>query len=367
MYRILIVDDEPMALYSAAHAFPWTRFGFDEPVTTTNPRTALEWLQSQTFDAALVDIRMPDLSGIDLIRIGKEEGLSTVFLVLSGYSDFEYVQTVLRLRAFDYCLKPILPDAAEAVLTRLSKLLHARRSASDPDIIAAMSHATPLRRLFGLRGLPVPEGTLSMALVSAPQPEALPGMLTGFRNSLMLWADDKTILIFSPMPEGALQQALAQLSGAVDCYIQPVAQDVLNPIRQLQLLQETLLAMKPGQAPVALRVNDCSPAFLELLNYVDQHLMKDLSLQDLSARFHLNYTYCSELFRSITGQTFTKYLTSHRMEQAAKLIAGTALSMTEIARQTGYSNYNHFSTTFKAYFGQTPGAYRALHQEQEET
>ncbi len=367
VYRILIVDDEPMALYSAAHAFPWARFGFDEPVTTTNPRTALEWLRTQSFDAAIVDIRMPDLSGIDLIRLGAEEGMSTVFLVLSGYTDFEYVQTVLRLHAFDYCLKPILPDAAEAALTRLSQRLRASRCVSDPDIIAALNAGAPLKRLFGRRGLPVPEGTLSMALITAPKPQDLPQMLGAFRDSLLLWASERAVLAFSPMPESALHQALQQLTGAACCYIQPVPLEALNPVRQIQLLQETLLTLRPSDPPAALRVNDCSPAFLELLNYVDQHLIEDLSLQELSARFHLNYTYCSELFRSVTGQTFTKYLASHRMERAAELIAGTAVSMTEIARQTGYSNYNHFSTTFKGYFGQTPGAYRAVHQEQGES
>lgn len=100
-----------------------------------------------------------------------------------------------------------------------------------------------------------------------------------------------------------------------------------------------------------------------MLNYVDAHLSDELSLQRLSAQFHLNYTYCSELFRAITGATFTKYLSSHRMERAQTLIITTPMSISEIARQTGYSNYNHFSATFKTYFGQTPGAYRTAHQE----
>lgn len=84
-----------------------------------------------------------------------------------------------------------------------------------------------------------------------------------------------------------------------------------------------------------------------MLNYVDEHLSDELSLQRLSAQFHLNYTYCSELFRAITGATFTKYLSSHRMERARTLIITTPMSISEIARQTGYSNYNHFSATFK--------------------
>ena len=115
MYRILIADDEPMALYSTAHAFPWADWGFDPPVLMTEAPAALDKLRTERFDAAIVDIRMPQMTGIDLIRLSGEAGLQTVFIVLSGYSDFSYVQTALRLSTFDYCLKPILPDAAQDV------------------------------------------------------------------------------------------------------------------------------------------------------------------------------------------------------------------------------------------------------------
>lgn len=368
MVRTLIVDDEPMALYSAAHAFPWAKYGFDEPVTTTDTFVALDLLRTQHFDAAIVDIRMPDLTGIDLIRIGNEENLSTVFIVLSGHADFAYVQSALRLHAFDYCLKPVLPDAAEGALSRLSQRIRAIRCQRDPALIASLTGAAPLRDLFASRGLPLPEGGLSMALLTSNAPEGLPAVLQGkLGDSLLLWASDSTMLAFSPLPEHLLHQALQRLPNVLCCYTQPASLDALTPNRQYELLRQTLLTMRPGQPPLTLRVNDCSPAFLELLEYVDQHFMEDLSLQSLSARFHLNYTYCSELFRSITGLPFTKYLTRHRMERAAEMISGTSVSMTEIARQVGYGNYNHFSATFKAYFGQTPGAYRGLRQGKGET
>lgn len=322
MYRILIVDDEPMALYSTAHTFPWADWGFDPPVLMTEAPAALDKLRTERFDAAIVDIRMPQMTGIDLIRLSGEAGLQTVFIVLSGYSDFSYVQTALRLSTFDYCLKPILPDAAQAALERLSGRIHDIRVGSDPAFLATLSSTAPLKPLFTQRGLPVPEGMLSMVLLSAEKPETLPPLLNGFQASLSFWADANEVLLFTPMPE-----------------------------------------VQPGQAPVSIHVNDCSPTFFDMLNYVDAHLSDELSLQRLSAQFHLNYTYCSELFRAITGATFTKYLSSHRMERARTLIITTPMSISEIARQTGYSNYNHFSATFKTYFGQTPGAYRTAHQE----
>ena len=359
LYRILMADDEPMALYSAAHAFPWAQYGFDEPVTTTEPKQALELLRTQTFDAAIVDIRMPDLTGIDLIRICRDEEIPTVFVVLSGYADFNYVQSAMRLQAFDYCLKPVMPEAAEDALARLSQRIYETRRIHDPATIRTLGTADPLPELFAHRGLTWSEGMLSLALITADDADTLTRHMQEFSQGLLLWADDTSLLVLTAMPEAELRQTLARLPGFPCCYTQPVMPDLLNPARQYQLLAKMLAARKPGQPPLALRVNDCHPAFFELLDYVDHHLQEELSLQQLATRFHLNYTYCSELFRSITGQNFTKYMTSHRMEQVARLMNNTALSLAEVARQAGYSNYNHFSATFKTYFGQTPGAYRS--------
>ena len=203
MYRILIADDEPMALYSTAHTFPWADWGFDPPVLMTEAPAALDKLRTERFDAAIVDIRMPQMTGIDLIRLSGEAGLQTVFIVLSGYSDFSYVQTALRLSTFDYCLKPILPDAAQAALERLSGRIHDIRVGSDPAFLATLSSTAPLKPLFTQRGLPVPEGMLSMVLLSAEKPETLPPLLNGFQASLSFWADANEVLLFTPMPEQA--------------------------------------------------------------------------------------------------------------------------------------------------------------------
>lgn len=158
MYRILIVDDEPMALYSTAHTFPWADWGFDPPVLMTEAPAALDKLRTERFDAAIVDIRMPQMTGIDLIRLSGEAGLQTVFIVLSGYSDFSYVQTALRLSTFDYCLKPILPDAAQAALERLSGRIHDIRVGSDPAFLATLSSTAPLKLLLRSADCPCRKG-----------------------------------------------------------------------------------------------------------------------------------------------------------------------------------------------------------------
>ena len=358
MFRVLIVDDEPMALFSTAHSFPWEKYGFSAPLTTTDPFAALDMLRREHFDAAIVDIRMPGMNGIDLIRSCGDERIDTVFIVLSGYSDFDYVQGALRLRSFDYCLKPVLPDDAEAALRRLADHLRALHAANDPSQIAALNSYAPLCSLFAGCGLAAPEGKMVLALVSSADPNALYAAAASLPHSLVFWPAADQMLICAPLPEETVCTALSALPQARCCYTPGIPLEGLIPVQQYKLLEDALAGVEIGDEPMLVRAGDVSPAFLELLEYVDQHFQEELSLQELANHFHLNYTYCSELFRSITGQTFTKYITQRRMKQAAELLVITNQSVNKIAMLIGYSNYTHFFTAFKNYFGQTPGAYR---------
>lgn len=202
MYRILIADDEPMALYSTAHAFPWADWGFDPPVLMTEAPAALDKLRTERFDAAIVDIRMPQMTGIDLIRLSGEAGLQTVFIVLSGYSDFSYVQTALRLSAFDYCLKPILPDAAQTALERLSGRIHDIRVGSDPAFLATLSSTAPLKPLFTQRGLVVHGAFVRAeardASTAAERVSGVSVLLGGRERSPAVHANDRTVAVIYP-------------------------------------------------------------------------------------------------------------------------------------------------------------------------
>lgn len=81
---------------------------------------ALEELEKKKPDILFTDIRMPGYNGLDLLEKLKEKNLAIKVVFVTGYADFEYVQTALRLGAFDYLLKPIDEEKLGEVLERLS-------------------------------------------------------------------------------------------------------------------------------------------------------------------------------------------------------------------------------------------------------
>lgn len=95
-----------------------------------------------------------------------------------------------------------------------------------------------------------------------------------------------------------------------------------------------------------------------ITRYMQEHLAEEMSLTVLSEEFHLHPQYISQLFKNEIGVNFLAYLTNVRMEKAKKLLLSTALSITEIAEQSGYWDYRVFTKVFKKSEGVTPSQYR---------
>ena len=91
---------------------------------------------------------------------------------------------------------------------------------------------------------------------------------------------------------------------------------------------------------------------------MQEHLAEDISLTILAEQFHLNAQYISQLFKSEIGVRFLTYLTNIRIEKAKQLLLSTALSIAEVAEQSGYGDYRVFTKVFKKTEGVTPSQYR---------
>src|SRR5690606_36554031 len=82
-------------------------------------------------DLVIVDIRMPVLDGLALIKHINEEMLQKpLFIIVSGYHDFTYAQQAIRYNVHDYILKPVDEKELEATLRKLATALSLRKLAS---------------------------------------------------------------------------------------------------------------------------------------------------------------------------------------------------------------------------------------------
>ena len=101
--------------------------------------------------------------------------------------------------------------------------------------------------------------------------------------------------------------------------------------------------------------------FLPVLHHIWQNY-RDVSLEDLSSRFHYNPTYISTRIREITGMTFSDILTDIRLKKAAEMLQYTDSSILEISERIGYHSADHFSRIFKKTYHDSPSHYREKYQ-----
>lgn len=96
----------------------------------------------------------------------------------------------------------------------------------------------------------------------------------------------------------------------------------------------------------------------ELLLYIREHYTEKITLQTLSAQFHLSEKYISRYFKEHFYLTFSDYLNHLRLTCAKRLLETTELSVTEISLCSGFPNVSYFIRTFKKNYGISPLKYR---------
>jgi|GEM_PF-1219086 len=107
MYRVLIVDDEKFVRKSIINQIEWEQRGLVLVGEADNGEAALSLVSLVKPDIILVDIKMPIMNGIELIRNVKKEYPNIYFIILSGYDDFEYTKEAIKLGITNYIKKPI--------------------------------------------------------------------------------------------------------------------------------------------------------------------------------------------------------------------------------------------------------------------
>ena len=101
-----------------------------------------------------------------------------------------------------------------------------------------------------------------------------------------------------------------------------------------------------------------SPLIQKVINRINLHLESNLSLKTLAAECYISPSYLSNVFKQETGQTLTDYISSRRMERAAKLLLTTNARVAVVAEEVGILDVNYFTKMFKAATGETPTHFR---------
>lgn len=368
-------------------------------------KTMLEELKP---DLAMIDIRMPGLSGLEVVELLKHQGeVMTHFIINTAYSDFDYVKRALNLKTDAYFLKPCKKIEKIEVIKRLCLLVEEEKK-TRKERQALMDVLPMLKNVLGseilqsvisgqcdeegffryceMNHMEHPSGCI---LTLIPKRKAIlerseilnaieKGLgehcyylvtVTDFGIVLMYlleqdmdpeeqknWCGDLTFLLLKNLEMVCRQEFLYGIGGIYSDFLQ---MPVSYKESVTDLKQGGFLNISDLRYPEEAEGKDKSDFYMDkAIRYLQKNYQKDLSLTDCAENVGISPYYLSHLFPEQSGKTFIEYLSWIRIEEAKRLIQETDMTIKELGEKVGYQNTTYFSKVFKRMTGYTVSEYR---------
>ena len=121
--KVLLVDDQKIVRDSLRLTIPWSEFQYDEIYEAKDGEEALYLLKKKKMELLITDIKMPCMSGLELIEKAIQINPSMKIIIVTGYKDFEYAKKALKFGIDDFLLKPIDNQELKSALCKVGKAI----------------------------------------------------------------------------------------------------------------------------------------------------------------------------------------------------------------------------------------------------
>ncbi len=129
MYKVVIIDDEPIIVEGLSKAVHWEKWNCQVAATAENGQSGIEIIKRENPDILFSDIRMPGMDGLSMIAALKSEHPHMQIAILTGFRDFEYAREAIRLGVTRFLLKPSkMEELEEAVQVMVQNLSHRKEN-----------------------------------------------------------------------------------------------------------------------------------------------------------------------------------------------------------------------------------------------
>lgn len=216
MFQLMIVDDEQAVLDGLSLTIPWGELGIEAVFKATSAMEALELMEKHPMDIVVTDIRMPGMSGLELIQEIRKRWTGTKCIILSGHAEFQYAQEAIRAETNDYLLKPTrVAELVKTVRSVQQKLTYEWEQVSSyQQTLKTMREHLPLLRSNTLNDL------LQGRYISGPDLESKRELLdipfgNGDEFSLMLIRMEEQFSDYDPNSLQLLEYAISNITEEV--------------------------------------------------------------------------------------------------------------------------------------------------------
>ncbi|AOZ93688.1 response regulator transcription factor [Paenibacillus crassostreae] len=391
-WKVMIADDEAIIREGIKRSVDWGELGLTVVTEAEDGEEALENAIQHGIHIALVDLNMPIMHGIELMKRLREQLPDCKIVVVTGHDEFTYAQESIRLQVNDYILKPADPLQLTQIMRGLrdeleeerQKSLHLKQASKQ-----ILKNFPLLRERFCQEWL---DGNLSqqeimeqLPFLQLPQvrPELLgiirwrtevqnSGMKENERQLFLFAIENITLELLSDYPKAMFRDSTGLIvillwDGASEAMLARVEQEVRTHLKIA--IEVGIEAVDGGITELSTIYRRCrvnlsreaplSPIVRRAKQYMLEHYGEyGLNLESMAGMLKTSSVYLSRLFKQEVGSSFGTYLTQIRIRKAAQLLNSTDMSINEVAERSGYETQHYFSTAFKKQTGVSPLQFR---------
>lgn len=341
MYRLIIADDEPLIREGLTRRREWGELGFEVVAGLEDGGDVLTFLKLQSADVVLADIRMYQVSGLEVAKeIGRHYPWMKV-LLLSGYREFTYAQEALRYGVYDYLLKPIDFSELWRIFGKLRQELDRERQ--EKVLLQNVSEGDYMEMLSLIR-------TISHSVLDTGAGE----------ETWVAYARMGPVLgeATDEVREFIVRKLLDQLRSDLEKKDTRLSEQFQREVESIQsgspercVEEMTALLKRLNDQIVGKQTRGWDDSIVKACKYISNHLSEEFSYKDVAAFVHLSPRHFIRRFQSERGETFTEYLIRIRISSAMKLLAEGRYSTADVCQAVGYRDEKYFRQLFKKQAG----------------
>ena len=343
MKKLVVIDDEYLVIEGIRVMLKRIGTDYELAGSASDGQTALELIEKVQPDIVFIDIRMPGLSGLEVIEHFYKKYPDMIFVLVSAYKEFEYARKGMELGVHSYLDKPITMDKLKNTLEKIDEQFRER-----PDN-TAMEHQRIIQNLrLSLNAI--------VEMINDSNTEKWEEEVR--RVQLLLKKANYNLSEYKEESYKMTMAASAAFYEKWKQYEHDFNFPLFNNIEELKNIEEVdeyvfLILQRIFEKIAVRKIGSSHRVITQILDYINQNYSQDFGLNEMAEMVHMNHAYLSILFKDEVGISFVRYLTQIRMAHAKELLL-KGEKVQDVSIAVGYNNYRYFCNIFKKEEGVTP-------------
>ncbi len=398
MYKMIVIDDEIIVRRGIKETIDWSKHNVEIIGDASNGQEGYELIKKLNPDIVITDVKMPILTGTELATRLKDDGFNGIVIIISGYKDFEYAKSALSAGVFQYLLKPFANrELEECVNDAINKLKERMKTENILDVFSSSkidlnsklfrdivrknyANIDDIRNMFVISNIDffdeycIVIGVLDKidehfssdrkmikCIDDAFNDHENQYLLGVYHNRVVMVTNLEHDLIIKLL-ENAFKHFELITSEFTFSFGMSDSSNTFSNANELyeqakNIAENKLFTTSNSILDNSGETKKYKKNTVEILKIIQTRYSENLTVKIVAEEVLISESSLMHLLKDDLGMTFNDILTTHRINEAKKLLLSSKYRINEVARLVGYSDDKYFTALFKKKTGLTPSKF----------